>query len=190
MICSIADCTSDVEARGYCRKHYLRWYRHGSAETVLTNRVANGIARRWFMEHVSHPASAECLIWPFNRPDGRAQIWWNGTNNFASRIMCEIAHGRPPSPKHHAAHSCGNAYGGCIHPHHLRWATPKENEADKILHGTRAAGERHGMAKLKATDIPEIRAASGTLYEIGDQFGISYSMAGKIRQRKNWKHLP
>lgn len=58
------------------------------------------------------------------------------------------------------------------------------------MHGTRAEGQRHGMAKLTEADIPEIRASTGTLYDIGNKFGISYSMAGKIRQRKNWKHLP
>lgn len=28
-MCSIEDCEGSVEARGWCRKHYGRWYRHG-----------------------------------------------------------------------------------------------------------------------------------------------------------------
>lgn len=188
--CSIRECAGIVVARGYCRKHYLRWHRHGSPETILVNRVASGVAHKWFIDHIDHPDTPECLIWPFNRPDGRAQIWWNGTNQLASRVMCEIVNGQAPSHEHHAAHSCGKAYDGCIHPKHLRWATPKENEADKLLHGTRARGESHGMAKLTEADIPLIRAACGTLYEIGDRFGIHYSTAGLIRSRKIWKHVP
>lgn len=190
MTCTVPTCDNQAHAKGLCQTHYMRVRRYGDPDKVLISKAAAGAALKWFLDHVSHPDGPACLIWPFNRPDGRAQIWWEGKNRIAARVMCEIAHGPAPSSKHHAAHSCGNAYGGCIHPHHVRWATPKENEADKILHGTRAAGERHGMAKLTVTDIPEIRAASGTLYDIGDQFGISYSMAGKIRQRKNWKHVP
>lgn len=190
MICIISHCTNDAHAKGYCQTHYMRMRRYGDPDKTLIQKAAGGVALAWFLEHVSHPDSKECLIWPFNRPDGRAQIWWKGKNSFASRVMCEIVNGPPPTPQHHAAHSCGRAYDGCIHPRHLRWATPKENEADKILHGTRAEGERHGMAKLTAAEIPLIRAATGTLYEIGDRFGIDYTTAGKIRQRKIWDHIP
>lgn len=31
-MCSIDGCENRVEARGLCRKHYGRWYRHGDAE--------------------------------------------------------------------------------------------------------------------------------------------------------------
>lgn len=30
MSCAIEDCTAKVVARGWCRKHYMRWKRHGS----------------------------------------------------------------------------------------------------------------------------------------------------------------
>lgn len=29
-ICSVDDCTTTTLARGWCRKHYYRWYRHGT----------------------------------------------------------------------------------------------------------------------------------------------------------------
>lgn len=32
--CSITDCCSVILARGMCRKHYLRWYKHGDASIV------------------------------------------------------------------------------------------------------------------------------------------------------------
>jgi hypothetical protein len=32
-LCTIDDCTDPVLARGWCRKHYLRWYKLGSTDT-------------------------------------------------------------------------------------------------------------------------------------------------------------
>lgn len=32
--CTMPDCSAPLLARGFCRKHYLRWYRHGDAEAV------------------------------------------------------------------------------------------------------------------------------------------------------------
>lgn len=50
--------------------------------------------------------------------------------------MCQKAHGDPPSPKHDAAHSCGRGHEGCVNPNHLSWKTKKQNQADRITHGT------------------------------------------------------
>lgn len=37
----------------------------------------------------------------------------------------------------------------------LRWATRKDNEADKIKHGTQAIGDRNGMRRRKLCLIPK-----------------------------------
>lgn len=36
-MCKIDGCKREVEARGWCRKHYSRWWNHGDPETVLIN---------------------------------------------------------------------------------------------------------------------------------------------------------
>ena len=41
--CSQPQCTSPVLARQMCRKHYLRWYKHGDATVVKS--TADGIKR-------------------------------------------------------------------------------------------------------------------------------------------------
>jgi hypothetical protein len=38
--CSVADCTDRVYARGWCVKHYHRWYKHGSLE-MPASRIPN-----------------------------------------------------------------------------------------------------------------------------------------------------
>lgn len=44
-----------------------------------------------------------------------------------------------------ACHNNGLRYDNRME--NLRWATRKENEADKITHGTQAIGDRNGMRK-------------------------------------------
>ncbi len=33
-VCSIDNCQGNVLANGWCRKHYLRWYRHGNTDKI------------------------------------------------------------------------------------------------------------------------------------------------------------
>jgi len=49
-----------------------------------------------------------------------------------ARLVCEEVYGPPPTPKHHAAHATPNGCigGVCVSPHHIRWATPSENQQD------------------------------------------------------------
>jgi hypothetical protein len=54
---------------------------------------------------------------------------------YAHRLVCEAWHGPQPSPTHQVAHGDGTKLNN--HHSNLRWATPVENEADKIIHGTR-----------------------------------------------------
>ncbi len=45
-VCSIDDCASPVQARGWCVKHYYRWLRHGDTATVLGAPPAGRADRR------------------------------------------------------------------------------------------------------------------------------------------------
>ncbi len=58
-MCSIGKCESPVVARGWCRKHYNRWYEHGNPLTNLRERGVCSIeecerlhkARGWCQKH-------------------------------------------------------------------------------------------------------------------------------------------
>jgi hypothetical protein len=74
----------------------------------------------------------------------------------------------------------------------LAWGTPKENCADKILHGTSQCGERGGRAKLTEADVREIRrlAAEGYAHAvIATRFPIAQQTVTKIVLRQNWAHV-
>lgn len=75
---------------------------------------------------------------------------------YAARLLAETFIGPAPTSMHQAAHSDGNSLNDVIS--NIRWATPKENNADKVVHGTRQAGEMSGMARLTCADVAAIRA--------------------------------
>src|SRR5271157_4590362 len=90
---------------------------------------------RFLQEVVLTYESDTCLTWPFGKGgDGHGMISLDGRRRLVNRLVCKIYHGAPPSQRHQAAHNCG--FSSCVNYRHLRWATPAENTADKILHGT------------------------------------------------------
>jgi hypothetical protein len=102
--------------------------------------------------HVSYQGE-DCLTWPFSR-FGYGTIYGH---KHAHRVMCELAYGPAPSPRHQVAHSCGKGHEGCVNPRHLRWATPKENSADMVLHGTALRGERAINVKLTTPEVHAVK---------------------------------
>jgi hypothetical protein len=74
-------------------------------------------------------------------------------------------------------------------PTNLRWGTPKENCADKKVHGTENVGARNGMAKLTEQQVREIRAASGAQREIAARYDIHQVAVSQIKTGKRWSHL-
>lgn len=176
--CKIPGCGKPRHARGLCPMHYQRERTgyEGKHEEIAA-----------FVAKAVVYAGDECLLWPY------AQSWGYGVwkaNGFvrAHRHICRLAHGDPPTPQHHAAHACGNSL--CVAPNHLRWATSKENQADKLSHGTVYNGERHHRAKLTEVDVRAIRSQpERSLPELSRQYGVAKQTICDIRKRKNWAWL-
>jgi hypothetical protein len=185
-ICKIDGCTKPVRSMKMCVSHYSKLRRHGDP---LAGRASPGSAAAWLHQHINYQGS-ECLIWPFGKPEGYGKIWISGKLQIVSRLMCEYRHGPPPTQKHQAAHSCGNGHLACVNPRHLRWATRKENEGDKIIHGTHNRGERHGQSKLTESIVLEIRAIKGLSQQaIASRYGVSRFAIGRIKNKGAWKHV-
>jgi len=145
-----------------------------------------GSSERFLRQHVSY-TSDDCLLWPYRTvPSGYGLAVIGGVQKRASRWMCILAHGEPPSASHEAAHSCGNA--SCVNPRHLRWATPGENSADRFLHGTDNRGERNGKTSLTAEDVRAIRSAPPDLEALMRRYGVSKGCISKIRSGARWSH--
>ncbi len=174
---------------GFCYSHYSRKKRHG---TPLGGRTPPLASLEWLREQVSNE-SVECLIWPFGCNDkGYGEVHYAGAQRLAHRVMCTMVHGPAPSPDHDAAHSCGNGAGGCVNGLHLRWATKKENAADKISHGTHGRGANNSMAKLTEEAVHIIRellSANSLHQDVADLFGISRTVVTRIANGTRWGSL-
>lgn len=134
----------------------------------------NGKTIQWLRDHVNYDAEY-CLIWPyFRNPNGYGQLGYLGKPYWAHRLMCEMAHGEPPTPQHEASHSCGNGHMGCANPKHLSWKTRTGNGLDCRAHGTQARS-RAGKDRLTDARVEQIRALKGkkTQAEIALICGVS-----------------
>jgi hypothetical protein len=188
-ICSVADCDKPAERVGFCWSHYFRNYRYGDPSA---GRTARGSRAKYLYEVAIPYDKDDCLIWPYSRTKGYGSIALPGRRrSTVTHIICEAVHGPAPTPKHHAAHSCGNGRAGCCNPRHLSWKTAKENIADTVIHGTSNRGERCGSAKLTADQVRKIRALKGqaTVTELARTFGVSRRQIRSIQQRTSWAWL-
>lgn len=164
----------------------------GSGKEVL-RRTAPGEVQQYYRDVVMVYDGTECLIWPYSRAtNGVPQMSRDGRNNIVPRILCEDVNGPPPTPEHHAAHSCGKGNLGCVTKGHLSWKTPVQNNADKIIHGTIGRGEKINTAKLKEDQVRAIRSLKGkeTLGETAARFGVSFQLVSQIQRRESWSWLP
>jgi len=133
----------------------------------------NGKGIRWIREHLDHRGD-DCLLWPYSKDSrvGRGMLGYNGQQWWAHRLMCTLAHGEPPTPKHQTIHTCGNGHLGCANPRHLRWGTNAENQKDRRKHGTHK-GAKGTRTRLTDDQIAEIRRKEKTQVQIAKDFGIS-----------------
>lgn len=146
---------------------------------------------KYLYEVVMNYDGDECFIWPFSKNGGYGAISVNKRPGGVSRIVCIEAHGQPPTPRHEAAHSCGKGHLGCVAKRHLSWKTPKENWADRYVHGTDNSGDRNGRAKLRTADVIQIKALPKDIIvaRVAKDYGVSNSAIFDILKGRKWTHL-
>ena len=71
----------------------------------------------------------------------------------------------------------------------LCWGTPKDNAADRALHGKTIRGEKHRLCKLTAEKVLKIRADGRRNSFIARSYGVSESTVFAIKNRRAWKWL-
>lgn len=74
----------------------------------------------------------------------------------------------------------------------LRWDTPAANEADKLIHGTRARGVTQGSSKLTEEKVREIRlrCSSGEKQrDVAKSLGVRQGTVSFVVSGTTWKHV-
>ena len=188
-LCSIPDCGKPMKAKGYCANHYRRLTRNGDP---LAGRTSHGEPQQFYKDVILAYEGNECLLWPYStHRNGYGQMRVDDKLVTVSRVLCEEIKGAPPTPKHHAAHSCGNGHLACVTKRHLSWKTKADNEADKVAHGTHNRGENHPLSRLTETQVREILSLKGkeTQQATANRYGIANQTVSGIQSGKKWSWL-
>lgn len=88
------------------------------------------------------------------------------------------------------SHKDGNSHNNRLF--NLEYTSHKNNERLKVLHGTSPSGERNANAKLKKSDVSEIRnrvktEGRGAGARLSKEFGVSEATISNIANGKRWK---
>lgn len=186
-LCSIEGCGKKHFTRGWCGAHYYKWKKHG--DPLGGRRGASpGAPLKWINGNADYTGD-DCLTWPFEIGRyGYGTIKHDGKRRVASRVMCEVAHGKPSNEALQAAHSCGNGHLGCMNPRHLRWATKRQNIEDMKLHGTFGAAQMKKATVLNPEKVRAIRSMAGQMTQkgIARAIGVSACVVGKVVRGESW----
>ena len=179
-VCTVEGCGKRASSRQLCLGHYSRWKRHGNAELGATS---PGTLKAYLDNVVIPYEGDDCLIWPYAKTgSGYGHLKINGRQIGAHRLACAAVNGSPPTPKHLAAHSCGNGHLGCVNPRHLAWKTVKENSDDQLIHNTRPT-------KLTPEDVLTILQDTRNNAAIARDYGVSTPSIRSIKLREVWRHI-
>lgn len=122
-MCAIANCDGQVLARGWCRKHYKRWHRHGDPLGGAPFRNRPALERFW--EKVA--LGDGCWKWLGFLNDsgyGMFKAYSDRSMMLAHRYSYELHVGPIPEGLQ-LDHLCRNP--ACVNPGHLEPVTHEEN---------------------------------------------------------------
>lgn len=186
--CSVDGCDGKIKGHGFCEKHRYRFHKYGDP---LAGKTFWGRPMIFLRSSVASE-SDDCISWPFNKNNmGYGMVRDGKKSALAHRMVCAMKYGPPPSDSHEAAHLCGNGSNGCINPRHLAWKTRRENEYDKIAHGTLAKGESHPCNKYPESLILRIMEMLKTHSrpDVARKLGVKYSLVRDVHDGRRWRHL-
>ncbi len=109
------------------------------------------------------------------------------------RLIARTFLGKPPIGRYEIAHFNGDPSDNRVD--NLRYASAKENQADRIRHGTLLLGERHQNAILTEAQVREMvanyvpRDPQFGSAAFARRFGVSRYAVQRIAQGRAWRHV-
>jgi hypothetical protein len=123
------------------------------------------------------------------RGNGYVIVSISGQKHFVHRLVCAAFHGDPMGRE--VSHESGDKSDNTAA--NLAWKTHQENEALKVIHGTKAIGSRCGAAILDEVQVIIVKSAlrqkMASQKRIADFFGVSRATIGDIFNNKTWRHV-
>lgn len=117
----------------------------------------------------------------------------NGNGGHASRTVHRLvldAFVGPCPPNKECSHR--NGVRSDCRLVNLEWATEKENQAMRRVHGTTCQGSRNRLAKLSESDVMTIRemiSSGSSMRSLSRKYGVTFACISLIKNRKNWRHI-
>lgn len=119
--CSYEDCTRRRYCRGWCRRHYDRWLRHG--DPGICHNPHLPASERFVTKYEIAPTG--CWLWT-SVIDGEGYgDFWDGSKNLDAHRWSYEHHVGAVPPGLHLDHLCRVRH--CVNPDHLEPVTAGEN---------------------------------------------------------------
>jgi len=180
--CSIHDCKNPVLALGYCRKHYLRHYKHGDPNHVSTGYQALGEDspnfRHGHWDHPLYKTWRNMMSRCYNESD-------RAFKNYGARgiTVCESWHDiqnfiddMGDRPKGMSVDRADNSKG--YSPENCRWANDT----------TQSRNRRFAKLSIeKAEQMRAMKKNGATRKQVALAFGVSESSVKKVLSGAYWK---
>jgi hypothetical protein len=134
------------------------------------------------------------ILKPTKDRDGYEMVTLSKSNRHKTkhvhRLVAEAFLG-PCQDDMQCAHNDGNPSNNRIE--NIRWATPSENQRDRLEHGTSLRGESHPDARLSEMDVLLVRhwlkKDKYSLRQIADAFDMSIGAIFNIKAGRSWAWL-
>jgi hypothetical protein len=176
----MAGCDKPRYARGWCIKHWTRWWRYGDPN-ILTRVTAEMTAEERLRHYGWTVTEPGCWEWNGYRDiHGYGVVGsGKGAQVKAHRLSYETWVGAIPEGLL-IRHACDNR--PCMNPAHLSVGTHQDNSDDATSRGRHASGERNPRVKLTAEDVGTIRSIGDSVprVELAKRFGVHPSAISRI----------
>lgn len=194
-VCRLPECMALVQPagrRGWCSSHYQRWRRHGDPRGGWNFAPGVPLAYRLAARTDRSAGPDACWLWLGTRyQQGYGRMQWKGRTVRVTHLVYELDRGHPPpADRPQVLHTCDNP--PCVNPKHLWAGTALDNMRDRDRKGRARPprGEAHGMARLTALQVQEIRKryATGDLTQrsLAEDYGLAQQHVSEIVRGKVW----
>lgn len=178
MECKVKTCDRPAKTRGWCRTHYMRWYKSGDVrenDPIGTPRPQLTLAER--LAAYSKRDESGCLVWQrAKNPAGYGTVTNDEGETRLAHRMAWVTRNGPIPDGLQVLHSCD--VPSCVNVDHLWLGTRDENMADM------AKKRRTANQRLSDDAVRDIRSSDQQLRVLAKQYGVTKSAIHAVRKRR------